>query len=340
VTALGTIGFGVNAFDRQDLAANKNGVFAIEQRVNGKVYTDFDFDSFSFSETRYINTLIDYAYFGRNRQRIQQCFKAPGNKLSIYKTLFNDGKIEVREGMTYNVEIDIKDLEGNAISLIIPVEGVREPLLKKRESQKTPYLLKSDKPNNYDLGIARVYFPENTLYRDFYLDLDPGQDTVRIHNNRVPAHKNFTIAFDASGFSPEERKSLFIAHLDKKGHPQYMNTYKNGTSFSTRTRQLGTYTLAKDTIPPKIRPRNFKQKQWLTNYRYLSLRISDNLSGINSYKATLNGEWILMEYEPKTSTLTYNFDDVILDKKQCQLEVVVTDNAGNSTTFSSSFFRR
>ncbi|MBT8321665.1 MAG: M23 family metallopeptidase, partial [Eudoraea sp.] len=55
VKALGTIGFGVNAFDRQDLAANKNGVFAIEQRVNGKVYTDFDFDSFSFSETRYIN---------------------------------------------------------------------------------------------------------------------------------------------------------------------------------------------------------------------------------------------------------------------------------------------
>ncbi|MCX2720032.1 M23 family metallopeptidase [Lentiprolixibacter aurantiacus] len=340
VNALGTIGFGVNAFDRQDLAANKNGVFAIEQRVNGKVYTDFDFDSFSFSETRYINTLIDYAYFGRNKQRIQQCFKAPGNKLSIYETLYNDGKIEVKEGLTYNVEIDIKDLEGNTIRVIIPVEGVREPLVRKSEQNRTPYFLKSDKPNNYDLGIARVYFPENTFYKDFYLDLQPGQDTVRIHNNRVPAHKNFTIAFDASGFSPEERQNLFIAHLDKDGKPQYMNTYKNGTSFSTRTRILGTYTMAQDTVPPKIRPRNFKPKQWLTNYRYLSLRISDDLSGINSYKATLNGEWILMEYEPKTSTLTYNFDDVILDKKQCQLEVVVTDNAGNSTTFSSSFFRR
>ncbi|MBT8223201.1 MAG: M23 family metallopeptidase, partial [Eudoraea sp.] len=103
VKALGTIGFGVNAFDRQDMAANKNGVFEIQQLVNGQVYTDFDFDSFSFSETRYINTLIDYTYFGRNRQRIQRCFKAPGNKLSIYKKLFNDGKIEVKEGLNYTV---------------------------------------------------------------------------------------------------------------------------------------------------------------------------------------------------------------------------------------------
>lgn len=340
VRAIGTIGFGVNAFDRQDLAANKNGVFAIEQRVNGKVYTDFDFDSFSFSETRYINTLIDYAYLGRNRQRIQRCFKVPGNKLEIYKTLYNDGKIDVQEGMLYKVEINIRDLEGNTVNLIIPVEGLREPLIRQREEIRTPYLLESNKPNNYDLGIARVYFPEHTFYRDFYIDLQPGQDTVRIHENSVPAHKNFTIAFDASKYSEQERKNLFIAHLDKKGRPEYMNTYKNGTSFSTRTRQLGTYTLARDTVPPKIRPRNFKPKQWLTNYRYLSLRISDDLSGIDTYSATLNGEWILMEYEPKTSTLTYNFDDVILDKKQCQLEVIVTDNAGNSTTFNSSFFRR
>ena len=340
VNALGTIGFGINAFDRQDLAANKNGVFSVQQRVNGKVYTEFDFDSFSFSESRYINTLIDYAYFGRNRKRIQQCFKAPGNKLSIYKTLFNDGKIDVKEGYSYKVEIDVMDLEGNTVKIVIPVEGVREPVLVKREENRTPYLLKTHTPNNYDLGIARVYFPEDTFYDDFYLDLEPGEDTVRIHNNRVAAHKNFTIAFDASKYSAEDRKELFIAHLDKDGRPQYMNTYKNGTSFSTRTRLLGTYTLARDTVPPKIRPRNFKEKQWLTNYRYLSLRISDNLSGIKSYKATLNGEWILMEYEPKTSTITYNFDDVILDKKQCMLEVVVTDNVGNSTTFNSSFFRR
>ena len=59
VNAIGTIGFGFIGYDRQDLAANKNGVYAVQQLVNGRIYTDYDFESFSFTETRYLNTLID-----------------------------------------------------------------------------------------------------------------------------------------------------------------------------------------------------------------------------------------------------------------------------------------
>lgn len=57
VTATGTIGFGFIGYDRQDLAANRNGVYSVQQIVNGKPYTEYDFESFSFSETRLLNTL-------------------------------------------------------------------------------------------------------------------------------------------------------------------------------------------------------------------------------------------------------------------------------------------
>lgn len=340
VTALGTIGIGFIGFDRQDLAANKNGVYSVRLVVNGKVYTDYDFETFSFTETRYINTLIDYDHFGKYRQRIQKCFKSLGNNLSIYNKLVNDGKIVVNEGMSYNVELLIHDLEGNLTKVIIPIEGKREPIKVEKEHNKTENYVIAKRPNNYDLGLAKVYFPSNTFYEDFYIDLKKGKDTVTIHNNRVPAHRNFTITFDTSKYSEEERKQLFIARLDKYLKPSYASTYKRGTIFTTRTRNLGTYTLVKDTIAPKIRPKNFKHKQWLNNYRYLSLQISDDLSGVDTYSATLNGEWILMEYEPKTKTLTYNFDDRILDKKQCELKVIVKDNVGNSNSFDVSFFRK
>jgi len=340
VTALGTIGFGFVGFDRQDLAANKNGVYAVRQVVNGKVYTDYDFETFSFTETRYINTLIDYNHFGKYRQRIQKCFKSAGNRLSIYNKLVNDGKIEVKEGLSYNVELLIYDLEGNLTKVIIPVEGKKEVLKAKKTPQNTDNFIIAKRPNNYDLGLAKVYFPANTFYENFYIDLKKGNDTVTVHNNRIPAHRNFTLSFDASKYTEEERKQLFIARLDRKLKPYYASTYKRGSTFTTRTRNLGTYTLAKDTIAPKIRTKNFKHKQWLNNYRYLSLLISDDLSGIDSYDATLNGEWILMEYEPKTKTLTYNFDDKILDKKQCELKVVVKDNVGNTNTLEVSFYRK
>ena len=340
VTAIGTIGFGFSGFDRQDLAANKNGVYSVRQVVNGKVYTDYDFETFSFSESRYINALIDYEHFGAYRQRIQKCFKTPGNNLSIYNTLVNNGKIVVKEGLSYQVELIIQDFDGNHIKIHIPVEGKKQPVLTSKEIKVTDHFVTANRPNNFDLGLAKVYFPANTFYEDFFIDLKSGTDTVGIHNNRVPAHRNFTITFDASKYPESERKQLFIARLDKKMRPNYTSTYKRGATFTTRTRNLGTYTLAKDTVAPKIRTKNFKPRQWLNNYRYLSLLISDDLSGIDTYSATLNGEWILMEYEPKTKTLTYNFDDKILDKKQCELKVVVKDNVGNTNTLNVSFYRK
>lgn len=340
VSALGTIGFGFIGFDRQDMAANKNGIYSAQQIVNGQVYTDFDFETFSFGETRYINTLIDYDHYGKSRQRIQRMFKDPSNKLSIYNVVKNDGKITVKEGLSYNVELILKDLEGNITKIVIPIEGKKEEVKIEKEETKTENFLVAKKPNNYDLGAAKVYFPSNTFYNDFYIDLEKGSDTVKIHNNRIPAHRNFTITFDVSIYKKEERNKMFIARLDKKRKANFVSTYKRGNTFTTRTRNLGTYTLAKDTIAPKIRSKNFKEKQWLNNYSYLSLMISDDLSGINTYSAKLNGEWILMEYEPKKKTITYNFDDKILDEKKCQLEVQVIDNVGNSTTFTSTFYRK
>jgi murein DD-endopeptidase MepM/ murein hydrolase activator NlpD len=340
VHAIGKIGVGFVGFDRQDMAANRNGIYAATLSVNGKTYTAYDFESFSFGETRYINTLIDYDYYGRYRQRIQKCFISPGNKLEIYEEVYNNGEIEIREGLSYNIQLSIKDLKGNVVALKIPVEGKKEELKMPKEENKTDDYVIAKKPNNYDLGGAKVYFPSNTFYEDFYIDLKKGKDTVTIHRNTVPAHRNFTITFDASKFSTEEQKQLFIARLDSKLRPSYASTYKRAGTFTTRTRNLGTYTLAKDTIAPKIRAKNFKEKQWLNNYKYLSLAISDDLSGVDTYSATLNGEWILMEYEPKRNTLTYNFDDKILDQKQCVLKVTVTDNVGNKNTVTTTFFRK
>ncbi len=340
VNALGTIGFGFIGFDRQDMAANKNGIYSVQLLVNGEIYTEYDFETFSFGETRYINTLVDYDHYGKYRQKIQQCFLTPGNRLKIYNVLKNDGKITIKEGMSYSVELLLKDLEGNLTKIVIPVEGVKEPVKINKEILKTDHYVIAKKPNNYDLGAAKVYFPENTFYKDFYIDLQKGKDTVTIHNSRVPAHRKFTITFDASNYSNDDRKKMFIARLDKKLKPNYTSTYKRGNTFTTKTRNLGTYTLAKDTIAPKVRALNFKEKQWLNNYKYLRIHISDNLSGIDTYSAKINGQWILMEYESKKNTLTYNFADKTFSEKQYDLELVVTDNVGNSTTFKRTFYRK
>lgn len=340
VNALGTIGFGFTGFDRQDLAANQNGIYEVQQLVNGKVYSEYVFDSFSFDETRYINTLIDYGYYMDHRRHIHKCFKDAGYKLSIYKTLYNDGKIEVLEGLNYTVELQLKDLANNVTKITIPVEGKREVLKIDRKTTVTDNFIMAKKPNSFALGMAQVYFPANTFYEDFYMDLQGHGDTLTLHNAKVPAHHNFTITFDTSKYDPKEKEQLFIGRLDGRNRPTYSPTHKRGNSFTTRTRNLGTYVLAKDSIAPTIRPKNFKDRQWLTNYRYLSLEIKDDLSGIDTYRATLNGQWILMEYEYKNNTLTYNFEDGPAESGKYELMVIVADKVGNEASYTATFHRK
>ena len=46
------------------------------------------------------------------------------------------------------------------------------------------------------------------------------------------------------------------------------------------------------------------------------------------------------KHSAKGVLLTYNFDDRILGERQCELEVEVTDNVGNTSRYEATVFRR
>ncbi|PCE64881.1 M23 family metallopeptidase [Sediminicola luteus] len=340
ITASGLIGFGFNGFDRQDLAANKNGIYRVRQVVDGKTITDYSFDTFSFTETRNINAFIDYEHFSKTKQRVQLGFRDKGNRLGIYRTLVNDGKIDIKPGQTYSIEFLLNDLHGNLTKLIIPVSGKADPIKIEKTEKQSPHFVLAQKPAQFNLDNTRLYFPANTFYKNTYLDLESGMDTIKIHDGSVPVNRNFTLSFNVDHYDTETRKQLLIARLDKRGRPNYSTTYKKGNVFTTRTKNLGTYTLVSDSVAPVIKPKNFRPKSWLNNYKYLSVRILDNLSGIGSYSAKINGQWILMEYEPKKNTLTYDFSDTDFSNTQLNLEIEVTDNVGNRNQYKTTVFRK
>ena len=78
----------------------------------------------------------------------------------------------------------------------------------------------------------------------------------------------------------------------------------------------------------------------MSNYNYLKLKMEDDFSGVNQYKGTINGQWILLEHEPKDKTLIYNFNDLHFDQAKLELEIEATDNAGNTTIYSTTLFRK
>lgn len=343
IFAHGKIGFGINTIDRQDLAYNSNGVYKVETLVNGIPYFNYDFETFSFSETRFINTLIDYTRYKKHKERIQRLFKTPANALSIYNKAIDNGIINIKDSSTYNIKIKIKDIKDNTTTIYIPVTGKKQEILVADTIQKTPHYIKANERNIFKDSTVTVNFTENTFYKDFYLDFKAKNDTVILHEPVEAVHKNFSLLFDVKAIPKEEREQLFIASLSKSGVPIYHGTVKEENTFRTRTKTLGKYFIAKDTVPPTILPDNFKDGQWLTNFKYLKVKIGDDISGIRSYRGTIDGQWVLFEYEPKKSMLSFNFQDITLaprKKAMHKLRIVVTDNVGNNTTFESTFYRK
>jgi len=64
----------------------------------------------------------------------------------------------------------------------------------------------------------------------------------------------------------------------------------------------------------------------------LRIEIKDDLSGIDSYRPTLNGQWILMEHDPKNNLLFYEVDER-MQKGSNQFEIVVKDKCGNMNSY-------
>lgn len=340
VEACGEIGFGISTVDQQDGAYNHNGVYRIEASLNGDQVFEIDFQKFSFSETRHLNQLIDYEYYSNKRDRVQKLFRNPGNPLSLYGQLQSEGKLNIKDSLDYQYTIRVTDIQGNEKLVRIPIKGQISDRIQKKQKIETPYLARANaafsvKENNID-----VYIPEGSLYEDTYLDIKFTGDTIELHKDDVPLHSNMTIGFDMNRYPKEDWEQLFIARLGNYGRPNYSTTYKNGSRFTTRTRSFGKYTLVADINPPSVSPVNFYDGQWISNNETLKVKIADDLSGIDSYRATVNGKFILMEYEYKNNTLTHYFSDGVVTETENNLKVIVTDNVGNTTTYTAKFFRK
>ena len=339
--AFGTIGFAIATVDKQDLAANKNGVYNISTYYNGNQNLEIDFRRFSFAETKHLNRLIDYSHFKENKERLQKLFIEENNPLSIYNNIMDNGYIKINDTTSSVYKAIITDFKGNETNLDIAIKGENKLPNDSKEEIITQHYIQHDLEAELEEEKFKVNFYKDTFYDSFFIDFSVNNDTLTLHKPTIPLRKSFTISYDISNYKEEDLKQLYIARLiGWNNWPSYASTKRKENVLSTYTKDLGTYVLARDTIAPTIKAVNFKNGSWLSKYRYLKVKIDDKGTGISNYRATVNGKWILMEYNYKNKTLTHDFNDAVVTETKNKLKVIVTDNVGNSTTFETTFFRK
>lgn len=332
------LGFAVNSYDTTDKSYAKNGLYYILQQVNGRTTFEIKFDVFSFDQTRFINHFVDYKILKTQKNWYQKLFTFSDLPLSMVKTIENKGILDVHPNLSYNVTIQLSDFNSNTTKLHIPVvykSWDSQKIFNKSQNGKFIDYLKDYLFSENNLSVG---WDARTFYQDVYLNIEFNENEIHLHEDVVPVHKNIDLRINVSKIKVDKNKA-FIG-LEKNGKVQYFSTWKKNNDFRIRTKTLGTYKIFEDFQSPVIAKPNFKNSENLKNKNFISVEISDKLSGIGTYNGFINDNWVLFEYDYKTGKLVHRLNKTRYKPNQLnRLKVVVTDKVGNSSTFESSFFK-
>lgn len=332
----GKIGIGIQMFDRQDYSYSRNGVYSTKVFVNGKIISHYKFDKLIINESKKLYQVIDYKNYTQKRLKIFKLFYKSGNKLNFMNTLVDQGIFEVELGKSYQIIIEIEDFSGNKSTIEAFIEGTENKI---KPVELRGRLIKTDREYSFTLKNKELFFPSKTFFNDVKIELFENKDQIEIGPNLFPIANSFEIKFGFNEKDSLRSAQTFIAKKMKKSLV-YLPTKLEENKLIAKVNELGVYTLARDSVAPTVVPDNFKKNQWLSNYKSLNLKIDDDFSGIKKYRGTINGEWVLFEYEPKRKILTYDFFDKYSEKLKHNLELEVEDNVGNKKIYKTTFFRK
>lgn len=342
----GRLSFGLRAYDRMNKTRNKNGIYREQLTIDSMLVFDIRMNELSFYTSRYINSLVDYRYFQKKKRRLIRTELDTNNRLAIYTAIKENGMVTIDDTTLHRARYVVTDAYGNTSRFDFKLKGYHPDsiILKKQLFPKGDSLIqvKFSKNNEITIESLKVILPANALYRSQVLNFgqSPGSSKTfskifTIGNRFVPLQKYCTVTMPLSQRVADSFASkLYVARLNKEGQADYAGGQFRDGAMVFKTRSLGKYTVMADTIPPVIKPLNVSKGKKVNKQKSLKFRITDKPTGIKKYAAFLNDKWILMEYDPKKSLLTYHFD-WLLKKGKNHFKLFVFDQCDNEAIYEA-----
>lgn len=333
VEAWGVIGAGIKAYDYMDGVHNRYGVHTVILSVDGQEVCRSVVDRFSDYENRMINSWTCGQYM--------KSFVDPGNTLRLLKVSNdNRGLVTIDEERDYKFLYTLKDYFGNTSHYRFTVRGKKQPVTPLQHREK--YFFAWDKMNYLQEPGMTLMVPKGMLYDDVPLHYSVRADsgaiafTYRLHDKKVPLHGGCELRIGVRRKPVEDMTKYYVARVNANGGLSAAGGYYEDGFMKTNIRELGTYTVAIDTVPPTVTPVN--KNTWGRTGKVV-YRLGDARTGIRSYKGTIDGKYAIFGRRNLTKALW----ECKLDPKRIgkggkhTVEMTVTDGCGNVKTVTDTF---
>ncbi len=336
-------GLAFSCFDKENIDAGKNQVYGIRIKVDGEQVYMHKMNGISFEDARYVNWFQETSA-GLKSEKLQKCFRTGNNELPIFVDLKNEGLLNYNNGQLkpgdHNVVVEFFDVNGNTTTLkfsYLMNEGTGVP--------KYDCNFNCLKENLITLNGAQVKFPEKCLFYNTNTDVrvlksNPPNylsSIYKIFNDDVPVLKAYEVSVELNKQIPkelEEKVCLLTMKNNMTGISYAGGKFVNGKLTGT-VKSCGLVTVGFDTIAPAIKTQARK-----TNIApaVLKYTVTDNLSAIGKFRLEINGEWVLAEYEHKTHTIFYVFNDKS-PSGELKIQLKVWDKQMNLSTHTQTLKR-
>ncbi|KAA0991456.1 M23 family metallopeptidase [Dyadobacter aurulentus] len=176
-------------------------------------------------------------------------------------------------------------------------------------------------PSTYQGERWAVDFKNTSLFDTLFLTGQQNFNALTINNRGTALNDYISVSFSPENIPENKEKARVYRYVN--GYYRFLGGNWEEDRIRFDTRELGTFVVMADTLPPKVKLIEHSKSR-IRGY------ISDATSGIGQFKAFVNGEWVLLNYDYKKA---YIWSEKLDREKPFEGELIVevTDRAGNST---------
>lgn len=258
IKAHGIIGLELNTYDRSQTSPFRMGITELEVQIDGKTSYKLNLEKMPFDVSKDINVHIDYEIAETNGVKIQKCYISDGNRLSIYETDQNQGKIIIRDNQLHQISIKVMDSYENTstMSFLLQGETLNESFVEElaEESTFSGNISTSITENTLAIRVKNTKIPSAILQykgiptavplaytrakESVYLhDLNKGiADFVQVESSSERIAIKQEIVPQSGGFYAEP--NLQIDFADALYDTLYLKTAINGNRISINTEKI------------------------------------------------------------------------------------------------------
>ena len=327
VTAWGKIAVGIKAYDYMDGTSNNYGVRSVTLLVDSVEVFRSTVDGFLPDENRMINAWTDYEEYATRGSWFMRSQILPGNTWRMLQADEEGGVVTINEERLYDFCYVLEDLYGNRRTYRFKVQGKEQPI---EPLYKGKHYLSWNQGNVIQKPGMELVIPKGMLYEDVDLNCKVIADSLNIsfdyqlHDRPVPLHAGCSLMIGVRNYPIPDMTKYYVVRK-YKGRKASAGGYFEEGFMHANIRELGTYSVALDTVAPRIVPLN--RPQWKGgNIRF---KIRDAETGIKDYKVYIDGAFVLFKFSSKNAVLSCMHPSRIKRGMKHRMEVVITDYCGN-----------